>query len=353
MNGTAIADPDEQDRIFARAFAPAFTNHQFHLIVLPTERCNFRCTYCYEDFAIGRMQPWVQEAVIALIRSRASGMKRLHLSWFGGEPLLALDVIERIAGEAERLATFVGFTHVGSATTNASLLTRPVLDRLDAVGVREFQISLDGPQEWHDRTRVRADGHGTFAGIWRNLLGIAASPHDLQVTLRLHLAPHNLEAWRGFMGELDRAFLHDSRFTLLFAPLEHLGGPNDDHLAIFSHDEAEAAIAGLQGSTHMEGTALYAPDAAGDPYVCYAAKPNSLLIRADGRLGKCTVALNDPANHIGQLRADGTVSVENDRLRPWVRGWQAQDWSSLKCPLAQMGECSCPGDGHDRTDHHP
>jgi len=25
------------------------------LILYPTEQCNFRCTYCYEDFLIGRM----------------------------------------------------------------------------------------------------------------------------------------------------------------------------------------------------------------------------------------------------------------------------------------------------------
>ncbi len=31
------------------------TNHHLGLILMPTEQCNFRCTYCYEDFAIGKM----------------------------------------------------------------------------------------------------------------------------------------------------------------------------------------------------------------------------------------------------------------------------------------------------------
>lgn len=33
------------------------------LIILPTEKCNFRCTYCYEDFLISKMKEPVQIGV--------------------------------------------------------------------------------------------------------------------------------------------------------------------------------------------------------------------------------------------------------------------------------------------------
>jgi len=42
-------------------------------------------------------------------------------------------------------------------------------------------------------------------------------------------------------------------------------------------------------------------------YICYASKANSLVIRADGRIAKCTVALNDERNHIGDLKPDGSL----------------------------------------------
>lgn len=41
------------------------------LIILPTERCNFRCSYCYEDFMIGKMK----EPVVA-------GLERLWSAEF-------------------------------------------------------------------------------------------------------------------------------------------------------------------------------------------------------------------------------------------------------------------------------
>ena len=63
------------------------------LIILPTEKCNFRCTYCYEDFLIGKMPPAIERGVKALIDRRSDSLDRLEISWFGGEPLLAADVV--------------------------------------------------------------------------------------------------------------------------------------------------------------------------------------------------------------------------------------------------------------------
>jgi hypothetical protein len=54
----------------------------------------------------------------------------------------------------------------------------------------------------------------------------------------------------------------------------------------------------------------------------------------DGRVGKCTVALRDPANTIGSLLPDGSLDVDNDRLRPWLRGWASRDWETIGCPYA-------------------
>ncbi len=57
------------------------------LILLASEDCNFRCTYCYEDFARGTMLPEVREGVKNLVRKRIRKLNRLQVSWFGGEPL--------------------------------------------------------------------------------------------------------------------------------------------------------------------------------------------------------------------------------------------------------------------------
>src|SRR5947209_19415198 len=77
---------------------------RLHLILLPTEQCNFRCTYCYEDFSIGRMNPETIQGVKRLIDRRLEGLGFLSVSWFGGEPLLACDIIEDISESIVRAA---------------------------------------------------------------------------------------------------------------------------------------------------------------------------------------------------------------------------------------------------------
>jgi uncharacterized protein len=90
----------EEQSSFEREFTTSFRNDRFHLILLPTEQCNFRCTYCYEDFAIGRMTPDTVRGVKKLIDRRASELTHLQISWFGGEPLLARSIIEDVASHA-------------------------------------------------------------------------------------------------------------------------------------------------------------------------------------------------------------------------------------------------------------
>ena len=68
-----------------------------NLFLFSTEHCNFRCTYCYEDYKIGRMMPEVVSGIKNLLHHRYKTLKMLQISWFGGEPLLAKNVIFEIS----------------------------------------------------------------------------------------------------------------------------------------------------------------------------------------------------------------------------------------------------------------
>jgi uncharacterized protein len=65
-----------------------------------------------------------------------------------------------------------------------------------------------------------------------------------------------------------------------------------------------------------------------------AAKANSYVIRADGRVGKCTVALRSDNNSIGHILQDGTLEIDAKKLAPWLTGWKTQQREALACPAA-------------------
>ncbi|MEO1368023.1 MAG: radical SAM protein [Acidobacteriota bacterium] len=336
------------------------------LIILPTEQCNFRCTYCYEDFEIGKMSPETIRGLRRLIEARVPHIEALRLSWFGGEPLVAKDIVLEISEFALELCQRHGISLKGGLTTNGYLLKRPLFERLLSLHQRQFQISLDGDRDAHDTTRLRADGKGTFDRIWANLLELRGCDQDFEVLLRLHVTDSNYESLASLCHEIHEHFGDDSRFTPHFHDVRNLGGDGGKTVKLFDPEVYDRQIAelgrilafggrGESGGGKMRITAapmlgsessnfvLYEPGGGGEadggpdrPYICYASKPNSLLIRADGRVGKCTVALNDSRNDIGTLQEDGTVALDHDKLGPWVRGVKTLDLDELGCPLAGM-----------------
>lgn len=320
-----------------RAVVGSLSNEVLHLVLLPTEACNFRCVYCYEDFNLKRMGPEVVEGVKRLLSRRAPELTELHLSWFGGEPLLACDIIEDILlhvdalRRAERRMAFTS-----DMTTNGYLLTRSRLGRLMTLGVSRFQVSFDGPPELHDRKRVLAGGGGTFERIWGNLVSLRSAEGRFNVIVRLHVDRENQDELPRFIDMFQEAFGSDARFQLFMRPLSCLGGPNDDVLPVLSAREGDDVIGRLRRMVSRAGVSEFVPGGAGLP--CHAARANSFVVRADGSLNKCTVALASRGNHVGRLRGDGTVEIDAQKISAWIRGVRSGIAQELACPLRGLPE---------------
>jgi uncharacterized protein len=322
-----------------RKFASFITNKSLELIIFPTEKCNFRCHYCYEDFSIGKMNDSVISSVKELLKKRVQNqdLKLLKIAWFGGEPLIAKDVVLAISKYAKYLADEnVDLRYLGSMTTNGYFLNVATARDLLEAGVQQYKVSIDGSREIHDRTRLRADGKGTFDTIWSNMIAIRDSSLDVRISLRLHFSPDNTHLLDSLITDLKREFIPDPRFSFYFKSVEHLGGENDGSFKVFSESERLEAQKILE--IKLFGTDLYSEKKAAlpDNYVCYASKPNSLVIRANGTIGKCTVALSDDRNNIGNLQPDGTLNLMPGRFAPWIRGIETLDSETLGCPLINL-----------------
>jgi uncharacterized protein len=195
-------------------------------------------------------------------------------------------------------------------TTNAYLLSRQLFEELLQCGVKEYQISLDGPQDVHDATRVKIDGSGTFERIWDNLIQMSNTPGHFRVLLRVHVTKENINRVPELLGNIKLTFGHDARFKIFLSAIQNLGGYGSQFAASVGLPENDAKLAKMEED-------LRGPNEFWHPNsICHASKLNSFIIR-DGKISKCTTALYDDVNVIGRLEADG---------RPGLSGLAAEAW---------------------------
>ena len=203
-NGFFFPTDIEEQGFVTEVLAKEINTNNFDLIILPHENCNFRCTYCYETHSRGRMEPDVIDGLKRLVEKKTLECKSLTIRWFGGEPLLATDIIYDLSDSFLGSCEKNGIPYFSNITTNAYLLTPDVVDELLKRKVTAFQITLDGPAATHDHTRVLAGGGKTFDTIYKHLLDMNKRSDDFTVSLRVNFNNESLEVMDEFFESISK-----------------------------------------------------------------------------------------------------------------------------------------------------
>lgn len=157
-----------------------------NLVLTVTENCNLRCRYCaYSGAYIGERIHSTQRLAFKTAQhalrlyfkyinnqNRQITLNRLPIGFYGGEPLLELELLKNIVEYARTIAFDWGldrkFTFFFAMTTNGLLLNDRAVDFLVQNNFY-VSVSLDGPKECHDKFRVTSNNQGSWEKVMGNL----------------------------------------------------------------------------------------------------------------------------------------------------------------------------------------
>ena len=201
--GFAVEDGiDEIGLLRYRANKIKDSKEEMEFVIAPTLACNLKCTYCFETPRIGFMSEETQKNVLLFIFNKANTdeNKRIHIIWFGGEPLLYPEIVINMNQKIYEFCKQNGKELRSDIITNGYLLNKELLERLKAAHINHFQITMDGVKKIHDSRRMLCNGCGTYDVIYNNLK--LFKDFDIPVSLRINVDKNNISSFNKLEQEI-------------------------------------------------------------------------------------------------------------------------------------------------------
>jgi uncharacterized protein len=332
-------DTDEVATLERRYRAGTADRSSFALTIVSSLGCNFDCPYCFENKPTAILDEETERLLLEVLDAQLPTIERFHVTWYGGEPLLAQDRIDRLSEAFLERTKAAGVRYGARIITNGYLLTPEVARRLHELKVRNAQLTLDGPAETHDLMRPLRNGRGTFDVVLDNIVDCA----DLiRISVRVNLDASNAGASVHLLDQLvDRGLAGKVRVYpgRIVAYPDQAGAPSETYrphcftLPQFAEVEREFLAA-----AYARGLAEPSlPKPVDTP--CTAVRASELVVGARGELYKCYDNVGDAREVIGHLRS---WQDPNDRALKWLRYDPFADEGCRSCIALPtcMGGCA-------------
>ena len=306
------------------------------LTIVPTLACNFRCTYCYETGIAQTMSKEVELALLQFVKKNIQREGSLSVTWFGGEPLLRMDAIERLSKEFIKTCDNYEVSYSASMITNGYHLNKENVERLQKLKVKSAQVTLDGPPAIHDKRRPLKNGGNTFKKILNN---IKEASERISIRLRMNVDEKNRGSIDDMLDILLREKMEKQVGFYLGQTYPYTSACGD--IAGSCLSDEDFSLLGLETLMKMVNlcfTSVFNMPSKKDQF-CLADGKNAFVITPSGRIVNCWNDVDNPASETGHLLKPATQKMKKNRERWWLRNpFELECSQCLLLPIC-MGGC--------------
>lgn len=296
--GFIVEDDEDETQTLKNKYNYLRRPELYHMMILPTYQCNLRCWYCIQ----GHSDSWMSKETIAkvkrLVRQKLvdQNISAFRLSWFGGEPLLNYPVVLELTTFCKSECKKAGKEFSSGITTNSTLLAPKRIEELRDAGIIDYQITIDGTREVHDKVKVLGSLSAYDVAI-NNINEIAKHTH---VNLRFNYTAKNLDPEgiiRQLKDSLNKEILNNVSFNLFKVWQE-----GDDAIDVRKVDRLF-----LLGNQMGLRTNLFHTN------FCYVDQHRFDCIFPNSKVGKCDNL--SPDEVYGTLTDKGTIEWDNENVK--------------------------------------
>jgi len=195
--------------------------------------CNLRCKYCFAstgDFGTGRrmnMDFETAKAAIDFVVAKSGKRRNIEVDFFGGEPLMAMDVVKQTVDYARSLEKEHDKNFRFTITTNGVLLNDENIEYINKE-MSNVVLSLDGRPCVNDNMRKTVNGKGSYDVIVPKFQKLVAGRGTKDYYVRGTFTRENLD----FAADVE----HMASLGFKHVSVEPSSGPLDDPFAIKEED---------------------------------------------------------------------------------------------------------------------
>jgi len=325
QNGFLIDETTDEAQIVDYRFNKRMYNDSMlDLTIIPTNACNFDCIYCYQKEPYFYMNEDTVNSILNFIEKHIREYSGVLISWFGGEPLLAKELIAKFMEKLREICLKAKRPFFATMTTNGYELDLKTFQNLVANHVRRFQITIDGPKEIHNKQRPHKVKKDSFERIVKNLTEIKEKIRNTsyKIAIRINISSKVCVYIEEFIDWLYENFGNDPHFTIAFEFVRDWGGEkiqNNKDL-LFDHDDERRWMdvlsqKGFSINTGFEKNGLSLS-------LCSASKINGYVINHNGKVYKCAMILEnekfEDINNIGYIASDGRMIINEGKMIKWI-----------------------------------
>jgi len=203
------------------------------MTIQPTANCQLGCHYCGQihtkDYANDKVIDKYYERIDYLLKQNQN-YKGISITWYGGEPLTGLTSVKKTSEKLIQLCKKRRLDYISDIITNGLSLKPKIFETLvKDCKITDYQITIDGIAESHDKRRMTKSGEPTFDIIMQNIIDVTNtkiySKYNCRITIRINIDKTNYQFVEPLIHFIKEKNLQ-GKVSVYFATIVDFGSNN-------------------------------------------------------------------------------------------------------------------------------